>query len=102
MGAEIREQRVEQIMRIAVAIEIGGEFAWLAFEQFRWRVVLLKIDEHWLPCIVISGCRKAASPESGVTDRDYGSRAPSCARPPMTRLSHNGKFAIAPIGDPHG
>ena len=33
-------------MRIAVAIEIDGEFTGLAFEQFRRGVVLLKINEH--------------------------------------------------------
>jgi hypothetical protein len=33
-------------MRIAVAIEIDRDFAGFAFEQFRRRVVLLKIDEH--------------------------------------------------------
>jgi len=48
MRAEIGKERVEQIMRIAVAIEIDGEFAGFAFEQFRRRVVLLKIDEHGL------------------------------------------------------
>jgi hypothetical protein len=46
MRAEIGKQRIEQIMRIAVAIEIGRYFAGFAFEQFRWRVMLLKIDEH--------------------------------------------------------
>ena len=46
MGGKIGEQRIEQIMRIAVAIEIGGELARLAFEQFRRCVMLLKVDEH--------------------------------------------------------
>jgi hypothetical protein len=46
MRRQIGKQRVEQIMRIAVAIEIDGEFTGLAFEQFRRCVVLLKIDEH--------------------------------------------------------
>jgi hypothetical protein len=46
VGGKIGQQRIEQIMRIAVAIEIGGELAGLAFEQFRRGVMLLKVDEH--------------------------------------------------------
>ncbi len=49
MRAEIGKQRIEQIMRIAVAIEIGRCFARFTFEQFRRRVMLLKIDEHLGP-----------------------------------------------------
>ncbi|MFZ1149949.1 MAG: hypothetical protein WAR76_09480, partial [Xanthobacteraceae bacterium] len=57
------KEGIEQIMRIAVAIEIDCDFAGLAFEQFRWRVVLLKIDEH-LTLPVIPGPSEARSPES--------------------------------------
>ncbi len=52
MRGEIGEQRIEQIMRIAVAIEIDRGFAGIALEQFRRRVVLLEVDEH----SVTGGC----------------------------------------------
>ena len=62
MRAEIGKERVEQIMRIAVAIEIDGEFAGFAFEQFRRRVVLLKIDEHGLSVPSFRDCRQRVRP----------------------------------------
>ncbi len=46
MRGKIREQRIEQIIRIAVAIEIDRDFARVALEQFRRRVMLLEVDEH--------------------------------------------------------
>ena len=46
MRRKIGKQRIEQIMRIAVAIEIDRDLARLALEQFRRRVVLLEVDEH--------------------------------------------------------
>src|SRR5580704_2901724 len=46
MGGKIGEQRIEQITRIAVAIEIDRGLARHALEQFRRRIMLLKIDEH--------------------------------------------------------
>ncbi len=49
MRRKIGQQRVEQIMRIAVAIEIDRDFTGIALEQFRWGVVLLKVDEHGSP-----------------------------------------------------
>jgi hypothetical protein len=88
MRGEIGEQRVEQIMRIAVAIEIDGDFAGFAFEQFRRRVVLLKIDEHGLPCIVIPDCakRQVRNPKSPVAIMDTGFRA--ALGPGMTLDDH--------------
>jgi hypothetical protein len=47
MRCEITQERIEQITRIPLAIEIDREFARIALEQFRRRVVLLKVDEHW-------------------------------------------------------
>ena len=46
MRGKIGQQRVEQIMRIAVAIEIDRDFAGIALEQFRWGIMLLEVDEH--------------------------------------------------------
>ena len=46
MRGKIGEQRIEQIMRIAVTIEIDRGLAGVALEQFRRRIVLLEVDEH--------------------------------------------------------
>src|SRR5436189_6400239 len=60
MRAEIGKQRIEQIMRIAVAVEIGRCFAGFALEQFWRRVMLLKIDKHF-SLRVANGERKSKS-----------------------------------------
>jgi len=77
MSVEIGEQRIEQIMRIAVAIEVDREFAGLAFNQFRRRVVLLKIDEHGLsvPSFRIAAKRQVRNPYSPVVVMGSGLRA---------------------------
>jgi len=64
MSVEIGEQRIEQVTRIAVAIEVDCEFAGLTFKQFRRRVVLLKIDEHGLsvPSFRIAAKRQVRNP----------------------------------------
>ena len=52
MRRQIGQQRIEQIMRIAVAVEIDRELARLALEQFRRRVMLLEVDEHASPYMI--------------------------------------------------
>ena len=59
MRGEIGEQRIEQIIRIAVAIEIDRDFARVALEQFRRRVVLLEVDEHGALSHCHSGAEQA-------------------------------------------
>ena len=46
MCVKIGEQRVEQIIWVAVGVEPHRDGAALALEQFRWRVVLLEVDDH--------------------------------------------------------
>ena len=70
MRGKIGEQRIEQIMRIAVAIEIDRDLARIALEQFRRRVMLLEVDEHWEPSIVIPDRREAASQLQTTIVRD--------------------------------
>ncbi len=71
MRGKISQQRIEQIVRIAVAIELDRGLARIALEQFRQRVMLLEVDEHGGLCmsfrLVIPDCREAASPESITT-----------------------------------
>ena len=46
MRSEIGEQRIEQIIRIAVLVHLDRDRIGIALEQF-WRgVVLLEVDEH--------------------------------------------------------
>ena len=47
--AKIRKQRIEQIRRITVAIELDRSFARVSLEQLRRRVMLLEVDEHSVP-----------------------------------------------------
>jgi hypothetical protein len=58
MRGEIGKKRVEQIIWVAVTIEIDRDPAGIAFEQIRGRVVLLKIDEHFLTLLVIPDAAK--------------------------------------------
>ena len=51
MGGQVGQQRVEQIVRIAVLIELDGHAVGLALEQFRRRVVMLEVDDHSAPPI---------------------------------------------------
>ena len=46
MRGEIGEQRIEQIIRIAVVVHIDRDRIGIALEQFGRRVVLLEVDEH--------------------------------------------------------
>ncbi len=46
MGIEVGQQRIEQVVRITVEIEIDRDPARVALEQARRRVMLLEIDEH--------------------------------------------------------
>ena len=46
MRGEIGEQRIEQIVRIAVLVHLDRDGIGIALEQFWWRVVLLEVDEH--------------------------------------------------------
>ena len=79
MRVQIGEQRIEQIIRIAIAIEVDRDLARIALEQFRRRVVLLEVDEHGGPYDVIPGPSEARNPESISTIRDYGFRTFCCA-----------------------
>ena len=62
MGGQIGELRIEQIMRIAVAIEIDRKLARLALEQFRRRVMLLEVDEHAVTLSMPQSCNKSPTP----------------------------------------
>ena len=58
MRVQIGEQRIEQIIRIAIAIEVDRDLARIALEQFRRRVVLLEVDEHGGPYVSFRGRAK--------------------------------------------
>jgi len=46
MRIEIGQQRIEQIMRIAVGIEIDRDLGRIALQQFWRREMLLKVDKR--------------------------------------------------------
>ncbi len=71
MRVEIGEQRIEQIIRIAVAVEIDRDLARIALEQFRRRVVLLEVDEHGVH--YHAGAERSENPRSIAMACDYRS-----------------------------
>ncbi len=69
VGLEIREQRIEQVVRVAVRIELHRDGVAVALEQFGRRVVLLEINDHVVAPEMSSwrrqaGCSRAASSAS--------------------------------------
>jgi hypothetical protein len=43
---EVAELRIEQIVRVAALVDLGGQRFGIALEHFGRRVVLLEIDNH--------------------------------------------------------
>ena len=60
MRGEVRQQRIEQVARVAVLIELNRNRIAIALQQFGRRVMLLEIDDHAMTSLTLSMVRGAA------------------------------------------